>query len=563
MRDIFYICAQPTSYYYGWQVDAMLLSFKENTSINLERVHIVGAILDGSMPDPWYKKVEEKWSKHGVVFEYYHDSRPKKGYVSSIRPHILEKHWNKYPWLVNETFFYHDSDIALTRDIPLEGKREPDQAKDCFVSDTKTYIGAKYIEGKGHNLLEEMCEIAQIDVDLVKSKEEESGGAQYLMKPGIDAQYWADVYDMCEDLFTKITARVKEIQKEEPDWHSLQIWCADMWAVIWCLWKRGYSTPVAKDLDFVWATQERWQLDNLSIYHNAGITKEIIDTNGHTHPFYKAWYTTRSPLQAPRPADEHASSWYFDLIFRAYHDTLGTPKDIPGISVVTLTWKRPELLEEAIQSFLLQDDPKAEMIIVNDDPSIEYLVSEGLQARHIRIFNTQPFDSFMTKFKFALEQSMYDYSYRLDDDDLLDEFALQTVRKSIQENPGFDIYRAQNHWFIHMVQPGQNGLSGGVNNGNTFSREFIKRLDWANAPEPPGEDQWYFHNQMARHQVFQTPTMLYRWAASQYSLTHKQDGTALEEFQTERTKPDNGQPTGRFQLTPRFREDWWAKKQTR
>ena len=562
MRDIFYICAQPASFYYAWQVDAMLLSFQENTTIDLSRVHIVGAILDGSMPDPWYKKVEEKWAKEGVVFEYYHDTRDRKRYVSSIRPHILQKHWEKYPWLVNETFFYHDSDIALTRDIPLDDKRRPDQTNDFFVSDTISYIGAKYIEGKGHNLLEEMCEIAQIDPELVRSKEEESGGAQYLMKPGIDAQFWAEVYEMCAELFAQITDRVQAIKKEEPDWHDLQIWCADMWAVIWCLWKRGHNTPVAKDLDFVWATQEMWQLDKLPIYHNAGITKEIIDTNGHVHPFYKAWYVNRTPIIAPIPNKEHASNWYFNLIFRAYHDTLGTPRDEVGISVVTLTWKRPELLEEAIQSFLNQNDPKAEMIVVNDDPEVEYTIAEEYQKMGIKIINAKAkFDTFMTKFRFALEQSNYDYSYRLDDDDLLDEDALKVVRSAIKQAPGFDIYRAQNHWFVHMLDEKQNGLSGGVNNGNTFSREFIERLDWENAPEPPGEDQWYFHRQMARHHVFGTPTMLYRWAASQYSLTHKSEDVGLEQFQEDKTQKE--MPKGRYELKPNFREDWYTKKQAR
>ena len=38
-----YICAQPATLYYAWQIDTMLFSFV-NVGINLEDVHIVCAI---------------------------------------------------------------------------------------------------------------------------------------------------------------------------------------------------------------------------------------------------------------------------------------------------------------------------------------------------------------------------------------------------------------------------------------------------------------------------------------------------------------------------------------
>ena len=34
MRSLYYICAQPATYYYSWQVDAMLLSFKKKQRMN-------------------------------------------------------------------------------------------------------------------------------------------------------------------------------------------------------------------------------------------------------------------------------------------------------------------------------------------------------------------------------------------------------------------------------------------------------------------------------------------------------------------------------------------------
>ena len=559
MKDLFYVCAQPASYYYSWQVDAMLLSFKENGGVDLNNVHVVCATFNGNDADPWFLKVEEKWAKEGVIFEYYQDTRPKRGYISSIRPHILEKHWQKYPWLVEKNIMYHDCDIALSKPIPLYDKLSPNLEKTCFLSDTISYIGAKYIMGKGHDLLEEMCEIAQISPNLVRMKESESGGAQYLLKPGIDITFWQEVYHLSEDLFTKITKRVNEIKKEEPEWHTLQIWCADMWAVLWTLWKRGYETPCSPDLDFTWGTQTKSEWDKHAIYHNAGVVKEEI-ANDVAGPFYKALYMANPPITAPRPGKNWASENYFDLILRSYNDTAGVDRELQGISVVTLTWRRPELLQEAIHSFLLQEDPKAEMVIVNDDPEVSYYVEDEYVKRGVRIINTkQKFKTFMSKLKFAFEQANYEYAYRLDDDDLLDENALKIARAEITANPGKDIYHSERHWFVNMVRPEQNGISGGINNGNILSRDFVQKLDWKNAPEPPGEDQWYYRDSHATHHTWAEPTMLYRWAASQYSLTHKRKEQTIDEFADVKTQLTNSQ-RGKVLLTPDFREDWYSKK---
>lgn len=324
MQDLYYVCAQPASYYYSWQVDAMLLSFQKFGQIDLNKVHVVCATQNANQPDDWFLKVSEKWAKEGVVFEFYEDTRGHHHYISSIRPHILEKHWQKYPWLSEKAIMYHDCDIALTGPIKLDDKLS--QAKTCFLSDTKSYIGAKYIESKGHGLLEEMAEIVGIDPELVRSKQEESGGAQYLMKPGITVQFWQDVYNHSERLFKEITDRVHEIKKEEPDWHEIQIWCADMWAVLWNLWKLGYDTPCSKDLDFTWGTMLAGDWSKNAIYHNAGVTKEV-----EGEPFYKGKYMSAAPVLAPRPNDTWASQKYYDLIKEAYEQTknMGLVIDLP------------------------------------------------------------------------------------------------------------------------------------------------------------------------------------------------------------------------------------------
>src|SRR6056300_129154 len=107
-----YICAQPSTQYFAWQIDVMLHSFV-NVGIKLEDVHIVCAIHGGI--DPYFDRLMKKYI--GVSFSFYEDTRKDKRYISSIRPNILKKHFKANPSLKNEIIFYHDSDIVFTKPL--------------------------------------------------------------------------------------------------------------------------------------------------------------------------------------------------------------------------------------------------------------------------------------------------------------------------------------------------------------------------------------------------------------------------------------------------------------
>ena len=72
-KNLFWICAQPASFYYSWQVDAMLSSFEKNGNIDMARVHVVSSYSSGG-PHDRFEKVGRKWSKKGVLFSYYEDT---------------------------------------------------------------------------------------------------------------------------------------------------------------------------------------------------------------------------------------------------------------------------------------------------------------------------------------------------------------------------------------------------------------------------------------------------------------------------------------------------------
>ena len=77
-----YICAQPTKIYYSWQVDAMILSFK-NAGIEEQQIDIVCA--DYPQEIDYFLELRDKYPK--VNFYFYPDLRVKRNYISSIRPH--------------------------------------------------------------------------------------------------------------------------------------------------------------------------------------------------------------------------------------------------------------------------------------------------------------------------------------------------------------------------------------------------------------------------------------------------------------------------------------------
>ena len=200
------------------------------------------------------------------------------------------------------TILYHDCDIVFTK--PIDWIYKYVNGDEWYGSDTRWYIGHDYIQSKGDDVLEAMCEIANIDKQLVKDNELNAIGAQYLMK-NIDAQYWADVEVLCEKLFVDITQLNNQKKLADPTHHELQIWCSDMWSVLWEAWKRGYKTNCEDDLQFGWATSGTSDWEKFNIFHNAGVT----DSNGGL--FYKAEYMNEFPYNKPLEIKKDSASWYY------------------------------------------------------------------------------------------------------------------------------------------------------------------------------------------------------------------------------------------------------------
>jgi hypothetical protein len=292
-----FVSAQPATNYYVWQVETMLNNFIK-VGINLNNVDIVCWKENGIIPENWQILA----NNYAARFFFYDDLRVTKNYISSIRPNILKQHWAKYPELKHEAIFYHDCDIIFSKPIDwkqfLKGGDE-----DWYGSDCRWYIAHSYIQSKGEDILNAMCEIVDIPKKLIEENENNAIGAQYLMK-GIDYNFWDSVERDSERLYKEISAINTQKKILNPSYHELQIWCADMWAVLWNGWKRGNKTVCHPDLEFSWGTSNEEDYFRMNIMHNAGVT-------GVGELFYKAVYINELPYRKNLQIKPNTASWHY------------------------------------------------------------------------------------------------------------------------------------------------------------------------------------------------------------------------------------------------------------
>ena len=297
------MCAQPGIKYYMWQVEVMLHNFEKH-GIDMSKVHIVFAE-NKTEPEGIYRYTEAEALKqrYGAQIFWYEDTRPNIRYISSIRPNVLKQHFKANPWLQTEAIFYHDCDIVFTKQ-PDWSKFENDDV--WYLSDTNSYINSDYIRSKGDDVYELMCEIIGIHPLTPIKYNEHSGGAQYILK-NVNYKFWDKVERDSQELFEKVTAHERAKKQANPTHHELQIWCADMWAVLWNGWMQGNDTKCVPEMNFTWGTDAIANWGKNVIYHNAGVVSP-------QYGFYKGSYLQVYPYNQNLSPANNCSSKYYDEI---------------------------------------------------------------------------------------------------------------------------------------------------------------------------------------------------------------------------------------------------------
>lgn len=268
MKRLRYICAQPAIPYYAWQVEVMLNNFIKNGVPPCD-IDVVSSIVTIEM-NLW-ERLADRFTDVG--FYFYEDTREYTGYIPSIVPHLLTKHFRRFPELREEAIFQFDVDIVFTKPVDWSNFLTDDV---WYLSNTESYIGARYIKSKGCGLYETMCDIVGIDQSIPESHMGTSGGAQYIMK-NVDHTYWEKTERDAHSLYQYFTKHRKQYPETE-EYHPIQMWTAGMWSQLWNGWALGHTTKIVNELDFAWPHEPLDFWDRMSIFHNSGVIGASPDT---------------------------------------------------------------------------------------------------------------------------------------------------------------------------------------------------------------------------------------------------------------------------------------------
>jgi hypothetical protein len=275
--------------------------------INPMNIHVIFSTLGNNKLSEAANSLKEL----GINVHTYKDERTNKTYIPSIKPYLISKWLEQYPQFGN-CFFLHDADIIF-RELPNFDELLNDNIS--YLSDTIGYIGYEYIMDccrryeKQHpttnqgQLLQEMCDVIGIDVNIVKDNQLNSGGGQYIIK-NTDHKLWEKIYNDSTPLYSQML----DYQKRHPiNPGQIQFWTAEMWSVLWNLWLYGVETKITKELDFSWATDNIDVYNKKPILHMAGVTDNLKLTK-----FYKGEFINVDPIEKLKQNPKH-----FDYIDRS------------------------------------------------------------------------------------------------------------------------------------------------------------------------------------------------------------------------------------------------------
>lgn len=293
-KDLKFISCQPDDDYYIWQVHLWLESLKEIGHSNKAIVLVF---------TPNFREYNTKWNELEKLYpeSEFFKLKDEDGiskilgiYIPILRPYILMKYFQRNPQMREKAVFYCDSDILFTKHFNIEKYINDDI---IYVSDTLSYINATYFDSKvkdvlpdkleeykKRDILEETTKLVGISREIAEKYNMDSGGAQYLLK-NIDASFWDKVITDC----LKIRLHLQDVNKQyfESESKGFQAWCADMWAVLWNVWKREQEAKIVPEMEFAWSSDSVTKLERVGILHNAGITGI---TQGDIPVFFKGTY---------------------------------------------------------------------------------------------------------------------------------------------------------------------------------------------------------------------------------------------------------------------------------
>jgi len=236
---------------------------------------------------------------HTEIFE---NTQIKRHYIPSNQPFGLARILERYPKM-GEKLFILDSDVIFR--VPLDFSKM-DNDNNWYASDTVSYVGYQYVSGcLGELDTKLMADIVGISTDVLKKKEQDSGGAQYYCK-NITSQFCDKVTKDCIDIYDFIT----KFKKSDGS-YKIQVWTALLWSWIWNMFLVA-DVKVIPELQFSWAVDSVDRYYKTKMLHIAGVTGKEPGC------FYKGKYAHSIPWEVEKDFSfvDRSKCWgiYTDLI---------------------------------------------------------------------------------------------------------------------------------------------------------------------------------------------------------------------------------------------------------
>lgn len=271
---------------YGYSSNYHVLIFVPNSRLGIgENPEIRNLVRDFPETKFFVYKDLRNTERLGKIFDYQ----------PILRPYTLHEHWKAFPELEFEQFMYLDADVIFIKELDFTKFDN----KTAWLSATP-YIGVDHFNSKLHNvkadkleeytkrnIVSEIGELVGIRGKTIVENNNTVGGAQYLLY-GIKPEFWNSIINNS----IEIRSHLKEFNQkyfigntpQERESNGVQSWCADMWAMLYNLWKEGFQTEIPEELNFCWNTDsiDKWNTNYL--YHDAGTSGEYV---GDKKTYYK------------------------------------------------------------------------------------------------------------------------------------------------------------------------------------------------------------------------------------------------------------------------------------
>jgi len=292
MKPIF-LTIVPDDNTFVWELEVHLQNILNKGYDNTVHCLIFRPIIRSTW-NPNILKLEEKFKNTNIKFFYYEgDAKLQQDtslidYIPLLRIYSLIKHFEKYPELSKESIYYNDSDTLWVKKLDFSRFTNDDI---CYLSDTSSYLNLQYLDNKINDCLPEkkqelidfksvdkLFQLCGISREIVENNNLGTGGAQYLLKPGLTKEFWESVYKDCIVIRSFLKIVNKQFFKDENN--GYQSYCSDMWSLLWNLWKFGYKTECPEEMNFAWAPDKISKLKQVYIYHNAGVSANTMLIEG-------------------------------------------------------------------------------------------------------------------------------------------------------------------------------------------------------------------------------------------------------------------------------------------